>query len=140
MINKEEAIDDNNKPGKAGGIMCEAEEEAWMRPNGENAESGPEATEPYSLSSGFGGLGLEGMVGMDEPEGEGKSPPGEGKRGAMSGDSNSWKGSEQETRDVVVRIIKVIISDRWRWRWRKVSEAIFGVMNYKFIMMIYEDR
>lgn len=61
-------------------------EEAGKDPNGKNAESGPGAR---NLSSGFGGLGLEGMVGMEEVVGEGNTPPGEGKRGEMSGES-SW--------------------------------------------------
>lgn len=57
-------------------------------PNGGNAaESGPAAI----TSSGFGGLGLEGMVGMEEPV-VGTTPPGDGNKGAMSGD-NSWKGA-----------------------------------------------
>lgn len=61
-------------------------------PNGEKAERGPGAI----MSSGFGGLGLEGMVGMSEPAaGVGKTPPGEGSSGAMSGDS-SWKGDSEE--------------------------------------------
>jgi hypothetical protein len=42
-------------------------------------------------SSGFGGLGLEGIVGISEPAGVGKAPPGEGKSGEISGD-NTWKG------------------------------------------------
>ncbi|CAL5413215.1 unnamed protein product [Camellia sinensis] len=53
------------------------------------AESGPKP----SVSSGFGGLGLEGMVGMEDPVGEGNSPPGEGRRGEISGD-NSVNGDE----------------------------------------------
>lgn len=60
--------------------------EAGNDPNGESAESGPGAAN----SSGFGGLGLEGMVGMADPVG-GTTPPGEGKSGRMSGD-NSRKG------------------------------------------------
>lgn len=52
-------------------------------PEGERAESGPRET----TSSGFGGLGLEGMVGMEDPVGTGSTPPGEGKRGIMSGDN-----------------------------------------------------
>ncbi|CAL0309039.1 unnamed protein product [Lupinus luteus] len=60
-------------------------------PNGENAESGPGAT----MSSGFE-LGLEGMVGISEPPGVGKTSPGEeGKSGAMSGD-NSWNGDSED--------------------------------------------
>ena len=59
---------------------------------GENAESGPGAM----ISSGFGVLGLEGMVGMSEPEaGVGNTPPGEGKSGAISGD-NGWKGDRED--------------------------------------------
>ncbi|KAK8539368.1 hypothetical protein V6N12_042996 [Hibiscus sabdariffa] len=37
-------------------------------------------------SSGFGGLGVEGMVGMDVPV-VGTIPPGDGNKGATSGDS-----------------------------------------------------
>lgn len=70
-------------------------EEACIIPNGERAESGPGATEAAPSSSGFGGLGLEGMVGMSEPVGVGRTPPGEGKRGAMSGDT-SWKGDRED--------------------------------------------
>ncbi|KAL4320711.1 hypothetical protein AHAS_Ahas04G0027200 [Arachis hypogaea] len=52
---------------------------------GENAESGPGAI----MSSGFGVLGVEGIVGISEPEaGVGNTPPpGEGKSGAISGDN-----------------------------------------------------
>ncbi|KAL5150906.1 hypothetical protein HKD37_13G037431 [Glycine soja] len=61
-------------------------------PNGEKAERGPGAI----MSSGFGGLGLEGIVGMSEPAaGVGNTPPGEGNSGAMSGD-NSWKGESED--------------------------------------------
>ncbi|KAK4266481.1 hypothetical protein QN277_027393 [Acacia crassicarpa] len=60
-------------------------EEACNNPNGENAESGPGA----NVSSGFGGLGLEGMVVVSEPVGMGDTPPLEGKSGAISGGS-SW--------------------------------------------------
>ncbi|PNY03712.1 hypothetical protein L195_g000120 [Trifolium pratense] len=42
-------------------------------------------------SSGLGGLGLEGIIGMSEPAGVGKAPPGEGKSGEISGD-NTWEG------------------------------------------------
>lgn len=58
------------------------EEAAGNGPNGEKAEAGPGA-------SGFGGLGLEGMVGTEEPVGVGTTPPGEGKSGEISGES-SW--------------------------------------------------
>lgn len=47
------------------------------------------------ISSGFGGLGLEGMVGMSEPAGVGNAPPGEGNSGEMSGD-NTWKGESED--------------------------------------------
>lgn len=59
-------------------------ETACICPNGENA--GPKA----GKSSGFGGLGLEGMVETEEEVGVGTTPPGEGKSGVISGDS-SWK-------------------------------------------------
>ncbi|KAF2287715.1 hypothetical protein GH714_002420 [Hevea brasiliensis] len=64
-----------------------AAEEAGNDTSGENAESGPGAVN----SSGLGGLWVEGMVGKDDTVGEGNTPPGEGRRGAISGD-NSWKG------------------------------------------------
>ncbi|KAI3829606.1 hypothetical protein L1987_03732 [Smallanthus sonchifolius] len=38
------------------------------------------------MSSGLGGLGLEGMVGRDDSLGESSPPLGEGNRGVMSGD------------------------------------------------------
>ena len=79
-------------------------EEAGIDPDGANAESGPSK----SNSSGFGGLGLEGMVGMDDPVEVGTLPPGEGKSGAMSGDI-SWKGGrdggEFVKNDGVVEIV-----------------------------------
>ncbi|KAK9281848.1 hypothetical protein L1049_004754 [Liquidambar formosana] len=46
------------------------------------ANSGPGA----SISSGFGGLGLEGMVGTEDSVGESGLPPGVGNSGVMSGD------------------------------------------------------
>lgn len=52
------------------------------------AESGP----TMATSSGFGGLWFDGMVGMRDPVGEGNSPPGEGKRGVMSGDNSVYGG------------------------------------------------
>ena len=58
--------------------------EAGKEPNGGKAEPGLSAIK----SSGLGGLGLEGMVGMEEPV-VGTTAPGDGSRGAMSGD-NSW--------------------------------------------------
>ncbi|CAL5427939.1 unnamed protein product [Camellia sinensis] len=39
-----------------------------------------------SVWSGLGGLGLEGMVGIEDSEGEGAAAAGEGKSGVMSGD------------------------------------------------------
>lgn len=38
------------------------------------------------MSSGLGGLGLEGMVGSEDSVGERSPLPGEGNRGVMSGD------------------------------------------------------
>ncbi|XP_047157824.1 uncharacterized protein LOC124828543 [Vigna umbellata] len=72
-------------------ILLGALEEACIDPNGEKAERGPGAIK----SSGFGGLGLEGIVGMSEPVGVGNTPPGEGNSGAMSGD-NSLKGDSED--------------------------------------------
>lgn len=39
-----------------------------------------------TASSGFGGLGFEGMMGSDESDGASGSPPGDGNRGTISGD------------------------------------------------------
>lgn len=64
--------------------------ETSFDPDGEMAESGP----TLATSSGFGGLWLDGMVGMEDPVGEGNSPPGEGKRGVMSGDNSVYGESE----------------------------------------------
>ena len=68
--------------------LREPREAAGREPKGENAESGPRET----TSSGFGGLGLEGMVGMEDPVVTGSTPPGEGKRGEMSGDNGGRGG------------------------------------------------
>lgn len=38
------------------------------------------------MTSGFGGLGLEGIVGNEESDGEKAAPPGDGKSGSISGD------------------------------------------------------
>lgn len=44
-------------------------------------------TEPGTpMASGFGGLGLAGIVGMEESEGEKAALPGEGKSGSISGE------------------------------------------------------
>nr|DAD33461.1 TPA_asm: hypothetical protein HUJ06_012312 [Nelumbo nucifera] len=45
------------------------------------------------MSSGFGGLGFEGMVGRDDSAGEALAPPGVGNNGVMSGDKT---GGEAE--------------------------------------------
>uniref|UniRef100_A0A803Q592 Uncharacterized protein n=1 Tax=Cannabis sativa TaxID=3483 RepID=A0A803Q592_CANSA len=77
------------KPAKAakfGGqakVVTAVAVETGIGPNGEKA--GPAAV--AANSSGFGGLGLEGMVGTDETVGVGKTPPGEGRSGVISGDS-----------------------------------------------------
>lgn len=65
-----------------------AGEETGGEAKGAKAGSGYE--EP-SLVSGSGGLGEEGIVPAPAPEG--KASPGEGRRGAISGES-SWKGGE----------------------------------------------
>ena len=67
-------------------FVGDVEEEAGIDPNGEKAEKGPGATK----SSGFGGLRLEGMLGIEDPIGVVTTPPGDGKSGEMSGES-SWK-------------------------------------------------
>lgn len=58
--------------------MRENAEESGKRADGGSAEAGPGA----AMASGFGGLGLEGMVGSVESAGE----SGEGKSGEMSGE------------------------------------------------------
>lgn len=67
----------------------EAAEEASKDPDGENAIPGPGA----AASSGFGGLGLEGMVGSEDSDGESGSFPGVGKRGVMSGERAGGNGN-----------------------------------------------
>lgn len=56
--------------------------ETGRDPDGAKANPGPGAT----VSSGFGGLGLDGMVGRDDSAGESGTPPGEGNKGEISGD------------------------------------------------------
>lgn len=63
-------------------------EDSRSEPAGAAAVSGPTA----SIVSGFW-LRVEGMVGMDDPDGEAAAPPGEGRRGAMSGDNSVYGGS-----------------------------------------------
>lgn len=53
---------------------------AW---DGGNAPLGPGA----SISSGFGGLGLDGIIGSMDASGAAASLPGDGSSGVMSGDS-----------------------------------------------------
>ncbi|KAL8234286.1 hypothetical protein R6Q59_020386 [Mikania micrantha] len=61
----------------------ETEVETGSEPDGETAKVlGPKD----DMSSGLGGLGLDGMVGSDDSVGESSPPPGEGNRGVMSGD------------------------------------------------------
>ncbi|KAG6748513.1 hypothetical protein POTOM_048439 [Populus tomentosa] len=63
--------------------VVETEEEAGKDPEGEIENlAGPGAT----MSLGFGGLGLEGMVGRDDSVGEGAPAPGVGSKGSTSGD------------------------------------------------------
>nr|DAD37925.1 TPA_asm: hypothetical protein HUJ06_008566 [Nelumbo nucifera] len=69
--------------------LRELEDEAGKEWDGESPESGPNET----ISSGFGGLGLEGMVGRDDTVGEVFAPPGVGNNGSMSGD-NAGEGAE----------------------------------------------
>ena len=101
-------------------------EEAGIDPDGANAESGPSK----SNSSGFGGLGLEGMVGMDDPVEVGTLPPGEGKSGAMSGDI-SWKGGREYKNGNTVILFAQLASlfprqfraKIKRYQWKKCSEV-----------------
>lgn len=89
-------------------------EEAINGFSGTTADSGPRGA-----SSGFGGLGVEGMVGMvEEPPEAGPAPPGEGRRGAMSGES-SWKGGTRGSDDrggvdeiAAVRVTELSLEDR----------------------------
>ncbi|KAF5937301.1 hypothetical protein HYC85_024807 [Camellia sinensis] len=69
------------------------EEGGGEDPNGEMAMLGPGAS-VTAVSSGFGGLRFEGMVGSEDSDGEG-TPGEEGKRGVMSGDK---VGGEEEER------------------------------------------
>lgn len=65
------------------GTLSRFEDESGNDPTGENATAGPGAP----VASGFGGLRLEGIVGIEESLGESSEPPGEGNRGVMSGDN-----------------------------------------------------
>lgn len=38
------------------------------------------------MTSGLGGLGLEGIVGIEDSDGEKAEPPGVGNKGSISGD------------------------------------------------------
>lgn len=62
-------------------------EDSGSEPNGARAVSGPTG----SSMSGFW-LRVEGMVGMEDP-GVPEEPPGDGRRGAISGDSGVSGGS-----------------------------------------------
>lgn len=57
-------------------------EESGRSSSGGSATPGPGA----AITSGFGGLGLEGIVGIEDSLGESSEPLGEGKSGAISGD------------------------------------------------------
>ena len=67
----------------------EVAEEAGKDPDGGKVIPGPGATK----ASGFGGLGLEGMVGSEDSAGESGCFPGVGKRGVMSGDRAGDNGA-----------------------------------------------
>ncbi|PWA74758.1 hypothetical protein CTI12_AA243050 [Artemisia annua] len=61
----------------------ETEDESGSEPDGERAiVLGPKV----DMSSGLGGLGLEGIVGSEDSLGESPLPLGEGNKGVMSGD------------------------------------------------------
>lgn len=64
------------------GDATETEDEAGKDPDGGNAKSGPGA----AITSGFGGLGLDGIVGSDDWVGERGTRRGEGNNGVISGD------------------------------------------------------
>lgn len=72
-------------------------EDSGNDPVGETAVSG---SEEETESSGFGGLGLEGMIGREDSMGEGVAfePAGVGNRGVMSGESagGSTRAGEEE--------------------------------------------
>lgn len=65
----------------------------WTESDPATAGSTPEGTRdaamglPAASPSGFGGLGLEGIMGREDSAGVAASPLGDGRRGKMSGDS-----------------------------------------------------
>lgn len=69
------------------------------------------------MSSGLGGLGLEGMVGSEDSVGESSPLPGEGKRGVISGDeaggeeSGGAVGSNAGAAEIVFAAI--CADDKW---------------------------
>lgn len=65
------------------GELREVAAESGKAPDGDIANTGPAAG---SIRSGFGGLGLEGIVGSDDSAGEGTPAPVVGDTGSMSGD------------------------------------------------------
>lgn len=72
----------------------ETVEDSGKVPDGGKAESGPGAT----VTSGFGGLWLEGIVGTDDSDGGTALPPGEGNSGEMSGDrAGEYTGAPGKT-------------------------------------------
>ena len=91
----QEASNPNNTTkfrGPDGAI--ETVEDSGKVPDGGKAESGPGAT----VTSGFGGLWLEGIVGTDDSDGGTASPPGEGNSGEMSGDrAGEYTGAPGKT-------------------------------------------
>lgn len=77
-------MQNSRKPRKAAKFngAVETEDETGKDPYGVEADSGPGAI----ITSGFGGLRLEGIVGRDDSVGEGAMPLGVGNKGVMSGD------------------------------------------------------
>lgn len=63
-----------------------------MDSDGGKVMPGPEAA---TMSSGFGGLGLEGMMGSEDSVGASPSPAGEGNRGLISGERVGEEGEER---------------------------------------------
>ncbi|EEF41650.1 conserved hypothetical protein [Ricinus communis] len=72
----------------------EVADEAGKDPDGEIPNTGPGAS--GLIISGFGGLGLEGMVGSEDSAGEGTAAPVVGKTGSISGDKLEVGGGEVE--------------------------------------------
>lgn len=80
-------------------------EEAWEEA-GMDANGGKAKTEPGVVKTwGFGGLGLEGIIGKEESVGEEEATPlGVGNRGSISGD---WVGEADKLEDGAAEMVLV---------------------------------